>query len=349
MAHNIDMSNGRANIAFTGETPWHELGVEMPANADLAEWRKQAGLNFVAKAATVEFAAVGGEDQPCPTVTRHRFDSKVVLYRGDTNAPLGVVSAKNYKVVQPGEVIDFFANFAKAGDMKLEVAGSILGGRRIWALARLDKEIRIKGQDVVRPFFNLTTSFDGETATIGTFTSVRVVCNNTLNMLYQEVDADGVRKGFGRSGFYIPHSSKFDASAAQRHVADLVVAATQFEEDANVMADRFLTGDEALKFFVGLVGVEDEKGKDLTRQSRAKVERLMSLYQSGPGAGYRSSNNTVWGALNAVTRFVDFDAKQRAAGGRLISAWYGAGKELKSKAFKTALSVAKGEEVAEAA
>jgi phage/plasmid-like protein (TIGR03299 family) len=340
MAHNIDMSNGRANIAFRGETPWHELGVEMPANADLNEWRKQAGLNFVAKSAPVRYMTEGD----CSAV--RQFDSKVVLYRDDTLAPLGVVSAKNYKPVQPAEIIEFFREFAKAGDMQLEVAGSILGGRRIWALARLDKEIRIKGQDVVRPFFNLTTSFDGETGTIGKFTTTRVVCNNTLDIFYRELDQDGLRKKgtqYSHSGFAINHRSVFDPEIAKKYVAQLIVAATQFEEDANLMSDRFLTGEEALRFFVGLVGVEDKDGKGLTNPSQKKVDRLMNLYMNSPGAEYRSARNTVWGALNAVTRFVDFEAKERAPGGRLMSAWYGAGKELKAKAMNVATAVARDE------
>jgi phage/plasmid-like protein (TIGR03299 family) len=342
--HNIDMSNGRANLAFRGEKPWHELGTEMPDNADLNEWRKQAGLDFIAKMAPVKFYPEG-YDMAHPAAN---FSDKSVIYREDTRAPLGIADSRRYKIVQPAEIIAFFEEFTRAGDMKLEVAGSILGGRRIWALARHEMEIRIMGQDVVRPYFNLTTSFDGETATIGTFTSVRVVCNNTLNMLYQEVDEDGVRKGYGRSGFYLPHSSKFNPEVAKKHIADLVTAATQFEQDANLMADVGLTGEAALKFFAGLVGVEDKNGKDLTANSRAKIEHLYGLFQNGPGAGYRSATNTVWGALNAVTNWADFHAKERKVGGRLASAWYGAGKELKNKAFKAALSLAKPE-LAEAA
>jgi phage/plasmid-like protein (TIGR03299 family) len=229
VAHNIEFSNGRANIAFTGTKPWHELGTELPDGADLNEWRKAAGLDFIAKKAMVHFSREDGPDFV-------GFPEKSVIYREDTGAPLGIASSARYNLVQPAEIVDWFDQFVRAGDMKLEVAGSILGGRRIWALARHEMEIRVMGQDVVRPYFNLTTSFDGETATIGTFTSVRVVCNNTLNMLYQEVDQDGVRKGYGRSGFYIPHSSKFNADAAKQHIADLVTAATQFEQDANTMA-----------------------------------------------------------------------------------------------------------------
>lgn len=343
MAHNIDMSNGRANIAFRGEKPWHELGTELPDGADLDTWRKAAGLDFIAKAAPVKFE-VASDCLTCPTVSKHSYADKSVIYRADTMAPLGIADTRRYKIVQPAEIIAFFAEFARAGDMKLEVAGSILGGRRIWALARHEMEIRVMGQDVVRPYFNLTTSFDGETATIGTFTSVRVVCNNTLNMLYQEVDADGVRKGYGRSGFYVPHSSKFNAESAKKHIADLVTAATQFEQDANTMANVGLSGEAALKFFAGLVGVEDKNGTDLTANSRKKIDELFGLYRNGPGAGLRAAHGTVWGALNAVTNWTDFHARERKVGGRVASAWYGAGKELKGKAFREAMSLAAPQE-----
>lgn len=342
MAHNIDMSNGRANIAFRGDKPWHNLGTELPDGADLNEWRKQAGLDFIAKKAPVRFAgeSIDGVQDSTPM---RAFDDKSVIYRSDTMAALGIASTSKYRLVQPNEIIDFFDAFTRAGDMKLEVAGSILGGRRIWALARHEMEIRIMGQDVVRPYFNLTTSFDGETATIGTFTSVRVVCNNTLNMLYQEVDQDGVRKGFGRSGFYIPHSSKFNADAAKQHIADLVTAATQFEQDATLLANKGFSGEDALKFFAGLVGVVDKNGKDLTANSRRKIDELVNLYNNGPGAGYRSARGTVWGALNAVTNWTDFHARERKVGGRVASAWYGAGKELKGQAFKQAMKLAQPE------
>jgi hypothetical protein len=157
-----------------------------------------------------------------------------------------------------------------------------------------------------------------------------------------------VRKGYGRSGFYIPHSSKFNADAAKQHIADLVTAATQFEEDANKLASVGLSGEAALKFFAGLVGVEDKNGKDLTANSRRKIDELFGLYQNGPGAGLRSAHGTVWGALNACTNWVDFHARERKTGGRVASAWYGAGKELKNQAFKRAMVLA-APQVAEAA
>lgn len=334
MAHLIDMSNRRANIAYQGPAPWHGLGVELPNGADLIEWRKKAGLDFKVKTAPVKYDVIHGEDQPCPTVEHRVSTQKVVTYREDTGASLGVV-AKRYKIVQPHEVLDFFNEFARAGDMKISVAGSIMGGRRVWALAEHQMEIRVAGDDVVRPYFLLTTSFDGETATIGTFTTTRVVCYNTMNMVYNEVKADGT-KGYSQAGFSIPHIHNFDAEVARKHVEKLVLAATQFEKGANEMAEKGISEEQALGYFVGLVGVKEENGLDLTRQSRAKVDTLMRLYKTGPGAGMKSAASTVWGALNAVTRYVDHEANERKAGGRWTSALYGNGKELKAKAFRVA-------------
>lgn len=335
MAHNIDMSNGRANIAFIGERPWHGLGVEMPADANITEWRKAAGLDFtVAKSDSIELIVNGKDDQHI----RFPFSAKRGTYRTDTMAPLGIVG-KDYKLVQPAEVLDFFEQYAKAGDMKLDVAGSILGGRRVWAIAKLDMEIKVMEEDVSRPYFLLTTSFDGETGTIGTFGTTRVVCNNTLNIAYQQIKEDGT-KGYSQAGFSIPHFQTFDASKAKDHVANLVKASIQFEQDANLMASKFITGEQAMRFFVGLAGVEAADGKGLTKNSVAKIDRMLTLYRSGPGAEGRSASNTAWGALNAVTRFVDHEAKERSMGGRWIAAQYGAGKEMKAKAFREAMALA---------
>lgn len=337
MSHEIDHSNGRANVAFTGSTPWHGLGVQMNDNQDLNAWRTAAGLDFIVKKAPIQFN-VTGEDE---SVSDHPFPGMIATYREDTMAGLGVVG-KHYKVVQPGEIIDFFKQFAAAGDMKLDVAGSLKGGRRVWALARHDMEIKVAGEDVVRPYFLLATSYDGNTSTTGTFSNTRVVCNNTMQMAYQEIKADGT-KGYAQTGFSIPHIQHFDAEAAKAHISTLVKASEQFAEKANKMAVTGLSDDMAQRLFAGLVGVPNKDGKDLTKGSREKAEQLFWLYKNGPGADLKSAENTVWGMFNAVTRYVDHMANERRAGGRLESAWFGNGKELKARAFREAERVSSGD------
>jgi hypothetical protein len=93
------------------------------------------------------------------TAERHlmtSLDGRVVNYRADTGEGLGVVSSSHYKLVQPGEIIDFYREFTATGGLKLNTAGALRGGRRIWALAELDSPIRV-GDDVTKPYFLLTT------------------------------------------------------------------------------------------------------------------------------------------------------------------------------------------------
>lgn len=50
MAHNIDMTNDRANIAYLGSRNdvWHRLGQEMQSGMSIDAWAKAAGLDWSA-------------------------------------------------------------------------------------------------------------------------------------------------------------------------------------------------------------------------------------------------------------------------------------------------------------
>lgn len=50
MAHNLDMTNGRANMAFLGSRQdiWHRLGEEMQPGMSIDAWATAAGLNWTA-------------------------------------------------------------------------------------------------------------------------------------------------------------------------------------------------------------------------------------------------------------------------------------------------------------
>jgi len=93
-----------------------------------------------------------------------------------------------------------------------------------------------------------------------------------------------------------------------------------------------------LEYFLGLYGSIGKDGA-ITRQSREKVDTLVQLYKTGPGADLTSSKGTIWGLLNAVTRYVDHEAGERNPGGRLNSAWFGTGQEQKRKAEQAALAL----------
>jgi len=73
-------------------------------------------------------------------------------------------------------------------------------GRKFWALACTGQSTTLKGRDKVDGYLLLATACDGTLATTAQFTSVRVVCNNTLS----------IALGNATGAIKAPHRSRFD-------------------------------------------------------------------------------------------------------------------------------------------
>lgn len=79
----------------------------------------------------------------------------------------------------------------------------------------------------------------------------------------------------------------------------------------------------------------------------ADFAKLEDAFTSSPGAKMASANGTLWGAVNAVTYYVDHLGNFRATknitanDNKLQTIWWGRGNQLKTKALQTALAMAK--------
>lgn len=319
MAHELDMSNGRVNMAYVGQTPWHSLGNKLTDGVSIDQWRIEAGLNWSARRAGVQFEADG--------IVREA-DSEV-LFRSDNFGQLGIVSP-DYKIVQPGEVLEFFRDLVDSGDMKLETAGSLDNGKKVWALAKTNQDFRVMGQDQVEGYLLLATSFDGTLATRAQFTSVRVVCNNTLQLSVRGKSSNAVA---------IPHSAMFNHSQVKLDLGLLDDSFKQFEEQANLLAQRKMSDKEAIRFIMNVLTGEDDAEKLSTRSANV-VKHVYGLYTgNGMGSSLRAAESSAWGALNAVTQYVDHE-QGRNVNNRFRSAQFGVGATTKADAFQKALALA---------
>ena len=190
MSHLIDRSNRRDNIAFVGEVPWHGLGHAPENPDDIDSWITAAGLGHEVRKAPAYMHLTDAEGKETGEVRAMR--NVCGLYRTDTGAHLGHVSDSHYKIVQPRECVEFFRDLVKDKGFTLDVAGSLKGGKRVWALARAPQDLVIgggKSPDIIRPYLLFSTTYDNQRATQAQFTGIRVVCNNTISMAYQEFDA----------------------------------------------------------------------------------------------------------------------------------------------------------------
>ena len=85
-----------------------------------------------------------------------------------------------YKVIQNEEAFAFTDALLGEG-VRYETAGSLLGGKKVWLLARLPHEYIISGERI-SPYLVFSNTHDGSGAIKAALTPIRVVCCNTLNL-----------------------------------------------------------------------------------------------------------------------------------------------------------------------
>ena len=316
MAHLVE------TMAYVGQQPWHGLGNPLSVRQPLDVWQKEAGMDWRIEETPVLFNVASDGLH-----LKANSDTKV-LYRSDTHAPLSVVS-KRYKVVQPHDVLEFYRDLTEAGGFELETAGVLKEGRKLWALAKTGQETLLRGGDKVGAYLLLATSCDGTLCTTAQFTSVRVVCNNTLTMAVG--NASGAVK--------VPHSTKFDPKLVKEELGLGLSSWERFVTDIKRLADRPIHKFEAMNFLVGVLGDPDVPLADQPNQKA--LQNVYNLYAGqGMGADLSSANGTAWGLVNAVTQYIDHDRRARSVDHRLDSAWFGQGAAIKGKALQEALKLA---------
>lgn len=318
MAHliNLDSYRNRANMAYVGEVPWHGLGQRLTEDAPLEVWAAEAGFKHTIESSFVEYKI---DDHS----TRVNTDRRV-LWHSETKIPLGVVSNR-YHVVQPMEVLEFYRDLVEAsGEFQLETAGILDDGQRYWALAKHERTLNF-GADSVKPYLLLATSCDGTMATQAKFTSVRTVCNNTLQAgLREKSDA----------AIAIRHNRILDPIEVKRQL-NISTVVQDMEADFEMLINKSIGDQTAMDIFVALTAKENNSGMITNKDSVERISReLYRSLKSSPGANLETAQGTAWGVMNAVSHYVDHKARSHSENNRFKSAQMGSGASMKAKAFQ---------------
>lgn len=318
-------------MAYVGAKPWHGLGVDMPENADLNAWRIAAGLDWNAVLTPVLFQPDGiAATQPMP--------GQFVLHRSDTHAPLSIVGSR-YKPVQPREIIEFYRDLTDYYGYTMETAGVLQDGKKVWALARTGMDARIHGNDALNCYLLLATSYDGSMATTARLTSIRVVCNNTLQLSALTPKAE----------FTVPHTQRFNAAEAKLNLfGQHDTMWSQFTQTAQKLSERDVSPDEQAAFIRAVYfSINDENDlaaaleKDRTLEIKIEriTKRMRNILAESPGSQLPGAKGTAWGLVNAVTYDVDFSTRSRSNDTRLNAAWFGTGSGLKARALELGIKL----------
>ena len=330
MPAEITNTNGTDEMVYTGKTPWHGLGTRLDGPATAAEALEAAALDW-----TVDMVPIYLEG-------RVEIPGKKAAVRTDTGLVMNVASDR-YTPLQNVEAFQFFDAVVGAGEAVYHTAGSLQGGRKVWALAKLPGDVTVGGQDVLEKYVLLANSHDGSMAVTMQITAVRVVCSNTLSVAlgngkkFRALHTPGViNKAIEAREFL---------GLTEAYFANLMAGVTRLAETK--MAEPQL--DDLVFTIFGL-----DETKAITEQhvlTRHAAETVKELFHTGIGNDVQGVKGTAWAALNAVTEYVDhvrvqggrLDTARSTAGDlgskRLESAWFGNGAKIKQLAWDTLTGV----------
>jgi phage/plasmid-like protein (TIGR03299 family) len=348
MAHELTIrADGRAEFAYTGAAAWHGLGQELHAGATIEEWRAAAGMDWNIRRSVARFFA--DEDQRADCFELCEVPGETVLFRSDTRAPLGIVSP-DYEIVQPAQVLEFFRDLVAQHGMTLESAGTLFGGRRFFALAKLGEQT-IVGADRVGGYLLLCTSADGTMATEARQTTVRVVCNNTLRLARSEAGGAVAPVKLNHRQAFCDKRIKDQLGLSRDNFARGIAHAQELAriKVSNLAAADFVrrllrpteaARDAASVAAAAIAQAAASAPAKPQRAPRGEAAILELFASSAMGGTLAGAQGTAWGLVNAVTEYVDHHATARSADHRRSSAWFGDGDALKLRALELAPSLA---------
>jgi len=320
MTAEITFTAGKAEIAYTGDTPWWGGGQKLPLGASHQEWLDAAGMAWTIASDLVRFRAPDGTLLTDP--------SHVVQFRSDTFAPLGVVGPK-FQTVQPREILEYFNNLAHDAGFQLTTAGTLFGGRKFWGQAENGAAAAVLDpRDQVKSHLLLATACDGSMSTVAKFVNTRVVCNNTLTL------------ALGENGkqVKVSHKTQFNADFVNealglRAKEQFAVAMERFRAMATARVSPGAMVRATLELYEPQASELDEAGVIKALQGR-QIGKILN--QDLIGKDLDGGAGTVWAWLNAVTQYIDHDNGARTIDRRFQTALFGAGEATKIAADRLA-------------
>lgn len=285
-------------------------------------------------------------------ITTHK-----AIVRGTDQSVLGIVGS-DWRPLQNVDAFRFFDPIVADKAASFETAGSLKGGKVVWVLAKINMDRQaVAGNDEILPYLLLSNSHDGSRAVTVAFTPIRVVCWNTLSASLGRSDAGTI------PAIRVLHMSTMEATLREVQGA-IDLARSRFAvsmERFESMRARGLQADEFKRYVVDVLRGTDEdlvamieaaqvqasfgisKAADrveaLKRKAAAEpraVEIVTDLFERGPGADL--AGQTVWGAYNAVTHYVDH-VRGKSQENRMESSWFGGGARTRQVAFKKAMEL----------
>lgn len=309
------MSHLVEQMAYAGETPWHGLGKQKSPKESVRAWMEDAGVAFKVYKDPL-FRVINGE---------YVQTDQTALVRDTDNSILDYVP-EDWEPNQNETFVQFYEDFIKAGQMEMHTMGSLDSGRMVWALAKMHNGFKLFGKDLVESYLLFSNPHKYGKSIDIRFTSVRVVCNNTLTLALG-----------GKSDLIIKqtHRKEFDTKLVQTTIENALNLSGRFQKQAEFLSKKKFKKDQLEDYFAAVFpGATNRKKSD--ELSRPAMTAL-SYLDKQPGAEFGAG--TWWQPFNATTFVIDH-VLGNSQETRLQSAWYGQNRNRKLIALEKAIEFA---------
>ncbi len=316
--------------------PWH-----VTLSKQLGETPLMEDVGHLLSASEVVEYIGGGEVELVPIQTEAGIviPGKFAVVRKATGEPLGVVGRK-YKTFQELEVAEFGQAVVGTGEARWETGALMRGGA--WFFLSME----LTGLNITVPgdksplglYLLLKTSHDGSCPATGSLTSVRGVCGNTVKLARTKAISE----------FTIRHTGNLADKVEQARAA-LGIALKNAEETkqvATTLALKDIVDAQVHDIFAKAVWpIKASESDEEAERKNMHDDRAYENYLSSDTVdGIRG---TAWGALNAVTEYLDHGVKYNSKGAyspddvRAESVLIGTAAETKERALRALLTFAK--------
>ncbi len=319
MAHELEIVNGEAQMAYAGDLPWHGLGTKVSNDLTPRMMMQKAGVDWTVE--EVE-SYIDHQGEKIPTGQKSLVRS--------TDGSILTNVGKDWHPCQNETAFEFFNEFVLAGDMEMHTAGSLKDGKYVWALAKIKESFDVFGGDQVDSYMLFSNPHQYGKAIDVRFTPIRVVCNNTLTFAINRDAQRAVKVG---------HRTEFNPDSVKETLGLAHEKFATYKDMAQYLGSKRFTVESLLHYYNEVFPLSTgEKQEVVTAENLSRpAKQALDVLDSQPGAEF--GEGSWWQAFNSVTYMTDH-VQGRSADSRLFNQWFGSNQLRKVKAAEKAVEFA---------
>lgn len=273
------------------------------------------------------------------------LSSREMLYKAKLDWEVSKIPSQRPKSHSNQETFRFYKAYFDAGNAEIETIGSLDGARIIWALARLNQNFILPGDDELKGYILLASRHEDREKIEIQFLTLRSACNSMMKIssAARPTVKNSFRRVFKPTLPFLSESAlEFDEDMIQKtketHEKGRAAIA-EFSNNAQRLADKKVNAKIAADYMLEVFASDSFKDESEEVKQKAKIHTQSALdaFGTAPGQNLESTQMTAWGMLTAVTYTADGIGKTPDS--RLRQSWFGPNAKIKKRALELALKL----------